>query len=74
MLFNDFNFIKNSNALCVFNVLEKNSLEAKNKKMLENLQSEKMLSASLKKESFHWQSLYHESTITSNSYKVKALK
>lgn len=54
--------------------LEKKSLEAKNKEVLENLQSEKMLSASLKKESFHWQSLYHESAITSNSYKVKALK
>lgn len=54
--------------------LEKISLQAKNKEILEKLQSEKTLCASLKKESFHWQSLYHESTITSNSYKVKAWK
>uniref|UniRef100_A0A1B6L601 Uncharacterized protein n=2 Tax=Graphocephala atropunctata TaxID=36148 RepID=A0A1B6L601_9HEMI len=50
---------------------EQSLWEEKNKELLDNYKAEKMLSASLRKESFHWQRLYHESTLKVNTYKVK---
>uniref|UniRef100_A0A1B6F0X0 Uncharacterized protein n=1 Tax=Cuerna arida TaxID=1464854 RepID=A0A1B6F0X0_9HEMI len=50
---------------------EQHLWEEKNKELLDNLKTEKMLTASLRKESFHWQRLYHESTVKVNTYKVK---
>ncbi|XP_046670130.1 uncharacterized protein LOC124360496 [Homalodisca vitripennis] len=50
---------------------EQHLWEEKNKELLDNLKTEKMLTASLRKESFHWQRLYHESTVKVNMYKVK---